>query len=399
VELSTLAAVLAPLKYIQTSISLPFVGVSVALHLPSAMLRFFTFRLMLSAGLVKWFGSPKWRTLSAMEVHYETQPLPNRLSYYFHLYTPEWAHKMSTLLALIIEVPLCFLIFAPSWECRLLVFLANAGLMSMINLTGNYGHLGLTTVVASIPLLDDWMLPGFLQISSSSSGDVHFLIEWAVLAYAAGYLLLSIVPLVDVTKTRPLPDEVYQLYGLVAPYCLVNVYGMFAGMHDQRWELVVEGSEDGEAEWKRYGFYFKPSRPSHLPLFVSPPTYWPRLDWHLWIIPLSVQKDNPLPPEWYKAFLTGLLKNTPSITDLIQHNPFVDKPPAYVRTRICEYTFAGPGKAQEEGDWWIERDLGVYGGELAYDLDNLWTLGIDVTKHLNIPNKNTSGITSYKMTM
>jgi hypothetical protein len=32
------------------------------------VLRFFAFRLMLSAGLVKWFGSPKWRDLTAMEV-------------------------------------------------------------------------------------------------------------------------------------------------------------------------------------------------------------------------------------------------------------------------------------------------------------------------------------------
>jgi hypothetical protein len=47
----------------------------------------------------------------------------------------------------------------------------------------------------------------------------------------------------------------------------------------------------------------------------------------------------------------------------------------------------------------VERDLGVYGGALAYDLDNLWTLGIDVTKHLDLPNKDKSGVTSYKVSM
>jgi hypothetical protein len=65
--------------------------------------------------------------------------------------------------------------------------------------------------------------------------------------------------------------------------------------------------------------------------------------------------------------------------------------------QLCEYRFAPQGRAG--GDWWLERDLGVYGAELAYDLDNLWTLGIDVTKHLDLPNKNTSGVTSYKLTM
>jgi hypothetical protein len=47
-----------------------------------------------------------------------------------------------------------------------------------------------------------------------------------------------------------------------------------------------------------------------------------------------VQKGNPLPPEWYKTFLAGLLKNSPAIVGLIQHNPFADKPPAFVRTRV-----------------------------------------------------------------
>jgi hypothetical protein len=66
--------------------------------------------------------------------------------------------------------------------------------------------------------------------------------------------------------------------------------------------------------------------------------------------------------------------------------------------QLCEYRFAPP-QGRAGGDWWLERDLGVYGAELAYDLDNLWTLGIDVTKHLDLPNKNTSGVTSYKLTM
>lgn len=31
---------------------------------------------------------------------------------------------------------------------------------------------------------------------------------------------------------------------------------MFAAMHDKRWELVIEGSDDDKT-WKRYLFYFK----------------------------------------------------------------------------------------------------------------------------------------------
>lgn len=76
--------------------------------------------------------------IAMKQVHYETQPLPNRLSYYFHLFMPKWVHKISTLIALIVELPMCFLVFVPSWQSRLIVFTANAGLMLMINLSGLY---------------------------------------------------------------------------------------------------------------------------------------------------------------------------------------------------------------------------------------------------------------------
>jgi hypothetical protein len=39
--------------------------------------RFFVWRLMVSAGLVKWYGSDMWHSGHAMRVHYYTQPLPN----------------------------------------------------------------------------------------------------------------------------------------------------------------------------------------------------------------------------------------------------------------------------------------------------------------------------------
>ena len=56
--------------------SFPYLGIFI--------FRWFIFRMMLSAGLVKWNGSSKWKNLTALSVHYFTQPLPNILSYYFH---------------------------------------------------------------------------------------------------------------------------------------------------------------------------------------------------------------------------------------------------------------------------------------------------------------------------
>jgi hypothetical protein len=46
--------------------------------------RWCMFRLMLGAGLIKIRGDKCWKDLTAMKYHYQTQPVPNQLSVYFH---------------------------------------------------------------------------------------------------------------------------------------------------------------------------------------------------------------------------------------------------------------------------------------------------------------------------
>ena len=38
----------------------------------------------IGAGLIKMRGDKVWRDLTAMDYHYETQPLPNPVSYFLH---------------------------------------------------------------------------------------------------------------------------------------------------------------------------------------------------------------------------------------------------------------------------------------------------------------------------
>ena len=42
-------------------------------------------------GLIKLRGDPCWRDMTCLDYHYETQPMPNPLSWYFH-WGPEWTH-------------------------------------------------------------------------------------------------------------------------------------------------------------------------------------------------------------------------------------------------------------------------------------------------------------------
>ncbi|MGE5321350.1 MAG: lipase maturation factor family protein, partial [Actinomycetota bacterium] len=52
--------------------------------IPVLILRWMLFRTELGAGLIKLRHDRCWRELTCMYYHYETQPLPNPLSWYFH---------------------------------------------------------------------------------------------------------------------------------------------------------------------------------------------------------------------------------------------------------------------------------------------------------------------------
>jgi lipase maturation factor 1 len=60
---------------------------------PLWLLRWLLFRLMFASGVVK-LGDPTWRNLEALNVHYETQPLPTTLAWYVHQ-LPDWFHRAS----------------------------------------------------------------------------------------------------------------------------------------------------------------------------------------------------------------------------------------------------------------------------------------------------------------
>ena len=60
------------------------------------LFRWLIFRIMLGAELIKLRGDPCWRDLTCLYYHYETQPLPNPLSWWLH-FRPHWFHKFGIL--------------------------------------------------------------------------------------------------------------------------------------------------------------------------------------------------------------------------------------------------------------------------------------------------------------
>ena len=76
------------------------------------LLRWVLFRLMFGAGLIKIRGDECWRNLTCMMYYYETQPIPNPLSWYFHQLAPT-VHKASVLFTHFVELIAPFGVFGP----------------------------------------------------------------------------------------------------------------------------------------------------------------------------------------------------------------------------------------------------------------------------------------------
>jgi len=146
------------------------------------------------------------------------------------------------------------------------------------------------------------------------------------------------------------PAPLQAIDRVIEPLHVVSTYGLFAVMTTQRNEIVIEGSYDG-VEWREYDFRYKPGD-----LFRRPPwniPHQPRLDWQMWFAAL----EDPRRLRWFWNFLQKLLENEPTVTALLERNPFPDKPPTYLRAQFYDYRYAEPG---ERGRWWNRRALGLY---------------------------------------
>ena len=139
---------------------------------------------------------------------------------------------------------------------------------------------------------------------------------------------------------------------LVDPLRIVSSYGLFAIMTTERHEIVIEGSDDG-VEWREYQFRYKPGDVARRPRWNIP--HQPRLDWQMWFAALEDVRGLP----WFWQFMRRLLQNDPTVTALLEKNPFPDQPPRYVRAQIYDYTYA-PSTGKATGLWWHRRLLGLY---------------------------------------
>jgi predicted DCC family thiol-disulfide oxidoreductase YuxK len=321
------------------------------------LFRWLLFRFMLLSGLVKLLThDPSWAQLTALNYHYETQPLPTPLAWYAHQW-PDWFQHLSVLSMFGIELVLPWLIFMP----RRLRFVAAWGFLILqiaITLTGNYYFLNLLTMFLCLFLFDDRAL-GCLLPSRFASRPRLRLPEPRPPATAAAAVLATVVLVVNLAfiwkriELRPLPGPLASLVQTTSRFGVTNFYGFFGVINTMRREIIVEGSLDGE-HWRAYEFRYKPGDVHRCPQWSIP--YHPRLDWTMWF----AASESPYRNRWFGDLLYALLKGAPPVVALLAENPFPGQAPGWVRATLYHYRFTTPAERAATGDCWVRERLGPY---------------------------------------
>jgi predicted DCC family thiol-disulfide oxidoreductase YuxK len=314
------------------------------------LFRWLLCRLMFLSGAVKLLSrDPTWRHLTALPVHYQTQPLPAPLAWYFYQ-LPGWFHRISVGFVFLVELGVPLFVLAPR-RMRLFAGLAITSLQLLIFLTGNYAFFNPLTIVLCLFVLDDAALdhvlpkPLLARIGSHTHSGGRpvwrrtlFGLVAAFVLFVSGFQMVG-----ELSGHHWAPAE--SVIRVVGPFEIVNTYGLFAVMTTIRPEIIVEGSNDGTT-WLPYEFRYKPGDLRRAPIWVQP--HQPRLDWQMWFAALGNYQTDP----WILNFLTRLLEGQPEVLGLLGHNPFPGAPPRYVRALVYDYRFATPAERRASGDWW-----------------------------------------------
>jgi len=337
------------------------------------LFRWLLFRLTFSSAAVKLLsGDPFWRGLTALQFHFETQPLPPWTAWFAH-HMPAGFLRASTVSTLIVEGIVPFLLFAPR-RVRHVAVLLLAMLQILILISGNYGFFNWLTLALCVVCLDDGVWPGSWRervAPGGAPGGRWF--GWALGPLAALFFIFTLVPFLTTLRVpTSWLGPVEYASDLAWPIRSFNRYGLFAVMTPRRVEIVVEGSAEG-LSWLPYEFRWKPGDPLRRPDFVAP--HQPRLDWQMWFAALSDFRNQP----WFLMLVRRMLEGSKPVGALFEKDPFPRGPPKYIRALAYEYHFTSPDERRRTKGWWRRQLLGLYCPVLTLENGQLVAVGAPET--------------------
>ncbi|MCE0523240.1 MAG: lipase maturation factor family protein [Methylacidiphilales bacterium] len=326
------------------------------------LFRWLIVRIMLGSALIKLRGDSCWRDLTALYYHFETQPIPNPISRWFH-FLPHPILKFGVIWTFVVELGAPWFAFWPRWGRTIAGVLIVSFQLTLI-VSGNLSFFNWLTILPALACFDDrfWrkLVPTYLtscaveaQVAARPSRVMNGT-AWAVTALVA---LLSIQPVLNLLSPEQAMNTSYD------PLNLVNTYGAFGSVGRERPVIIFEGTDsadpDTATDWKEYPYVASPWDPKLTPRFIAP--YQPHLDWQLWFAAMATYHEYP----WTLNLVWKLLHNDPAALSLFAGNPFPDHPPRYIRAVLYIYHFAKPGNPDHL--YWNRERVGLWLPPLSVD--------------------------------
>jgi hypothetical protein len=320
---------------------------------PSTLLnwiyRWTLFRLMFGAGLIKLRGDACWRDLTCLDYYFQTQPIPNPLSWYFH-WLPRPVLHGGVAFNHFVELLVPFGYFLPQPFAGIAGLITIAFQLTLI-ISGNLSWLNWLTIVLAFTTLDDRFL-SWLPVSVPTLQPESYPHRITLYALAVIVGLLSIAPTLNLLSPNQMMNTSFN------PLHIVNTYGAFGSVTRERYEIAIEGAADEEVNentvWREYEFKGKPGDLARRPAQIAP--YHLRLDWLMWFAAMGPAQNEP----WLSVFIVKLLEGDNGVAGLLASNPFPDRPPRWVRARLYRYTFTTRAERKASGRWWNRELTGEY---------------------------------------
>lgn len=344
------------------------------------LFRWLIVRIMLGAGLIKLRGDQCWRDLTCMNYFYETQPVPNPLSYYQHN-EPELFHKLEVMVNHFVELIAPFFILIPYRPMRLIGGIIQIKFQVILICSGNLSFLNWLTILPSLACFDDrfyaclfskrknsfkWQLlkMDFLQAipDSELSTELSKKRVGKLFRRTTDFLLAALIMYLSWPVISNLISPNQAMNTSFEPFRVVNTYGAFGSVTKERTEVIFKGtnsqsnpvSQSEKPIWHEYEFKCKPGDITRRPCIISPYHY--RLDWLMWFAAFQTYEYNP----WLLSLAAKFLLNDKEFTaQMIAKNPFENKdPPRYIKADLYLYKYSPIGK--NFTSWWTREYVRSY---------------------------------------
>lgn len=352
------------------------------------VIRILFFRLMFMMGYVKYTSTDSsWHDFSFLKYYFLTQLMPSPIAWLAYK-LPIFFHRCLIYFLIIVELFVPFLIFMIGRIKNIgrYLFWTFFLLFTLIFITGNYGYFQFICMVACITLLEDKnishiplldKIPKAKKLATSHeknsplskiifiSGGITYLTlsaQWCVhMIVRPDEIALSDQEWLKKKSVLYIPKIFQRGLLLLNQFQISFPYDLFSHNFRERYELIIQGSNDG-VNWKNYEFMYKPSSEKQI-AYNFAPFQW-RLDHHLFYItafseipPQNINKPgnaNLIKLSYFQLekLLPGLVNGNKAIGNLLRTNPFSSNPPLIARSLVYRYSFSSLSEYRQSGNWW-----------------------------------------------